>query len=337
MSPLDEAELQARLAAVRDGPWAKRATAAHSPFEIRPASEVLGQLASDVFPKPKLSGPLVSSGSPITFRIWGTQGAPLTAAQLQARARFDDAYTYFQLVDLAIDTGYLPANQIDVPVRAQLSEISKPLENIRIGNDEFQPYLSTGFETARFLTERSEPTHPDGAVHFASFLATDRSLSRNPLCVAWQSFLEDKPDEQPRFYEFLKSKERATSVRQQTLILGAQSFVVLLSDFLIALPESLQTRFAYLYGNSLRHFFGHRTDRSGLNLALKPWTYIPESWAVVVGDWINERGSAGASTYSSLAVASLYNESLGVLRPIWERVHKQSVEQAALADRFVQI
>jgi hypothetical protein len=328
MSTLDEAELQARVAAVRDGPWARRASAARSPFAFRTAAYDLTEPESYIFPKPQLSGPLVSSELPITFPIWRTQSTPLTDTQQQARNTFDDAYTYFQLVDLAIDTGYLPANQIEVPVRLQLSQIIRPPRGtISIGNEEFAPYVERGFETKPFLTQRSEPTHPDCAGHFASFLATDHSLNRNPLCVAWQSLLADKPDEQRSFYVFLNSRKRATLRRQQTLILGAQSSVVQLADFLIPLPESLQMRFAYLYGSRLRRFFGYRRDHLGLSLALEPWTYAADSWAVVLGNWINERGSGAIGTDSSLADPSLYHDSVRVLKPICDRVQQSLAAQ----------
>jgi hypothetical protein len=160
-------------------------------------------------------------------------------------------------------------------------------------------------------------------------LATDGSISRNPACAAWLTFLAEKPNEHATFYAFLTAKRRASSLRFQTLIQGAETFAVALADFLVALPESLQNRFAYLYGRRLHLFFGKRTDSDPPNLAPEPWTHVTSSWAAVLGDWIADRAGQATTPYSSLAELTVYMDSIEILRPVWTSVRDALAKQEA--------
>lgn len=321
-APLSPDEVAARLDSIQSGPWMERAAMAISKlsapvikFKDRMGSghldlDTLAIVAND----PTLVKELES-----TFK-WHGEGQIPTHAQREVRDSFDNALTHLQMIELAIETGYLPADQIAHVIRPQFLSLLWPkpaqkfvriydytsVENLAIRLD----ILALGFRQLK-----PPPVDASGAVSFASFLATHRAIESNPAIDTWLAFLDDyviRRGEQNNFYDFLESGALADSKRRLQLLLGAREFAVMLADFLSTLPEHMQARFGSFYAYWLAKLFGYElTD--GRYARSAEWGKGEASWASALITWYRLRAENEEE-------AALMERSLDVLATAWEHV-----------------
>jgi len=259
-----------------------------------------------------------------TLQWHGTGDGP-TRAQQAIRDSFDDALTYFQLIELAIETGYVPEEQIDGSTREALASLcwSEPARRF-IHQYEYSTVeaLAARLQLGGFANRPLREIDRSGAVHFATFLATHRALERNAACNAWLGLLDDyifEPNEQNNFYDFLESGQRVKTIRWETLLAGAHTFSVMLADFLDPLPEQLKNRFAGFYQYWLSRMYGFRRGRSGFVRNIEKWGQS-DSWVRALRSWFKRRAEGEPKESEEFIASESFAEAIGVITPIWESV-----------------
>jgi hypothetical protein len=302
MTTLDPEEIQARLDAIREGPWTQRATDARKQIAAPTYAISQRQVASLSDLTQFRTNPALERRIrrlEVMLRPHSPEHIP-TQRDQQIRDSFDNALDQLELMDLAIETGYLPEEAALPVARSELVSFlwSYPAREF-VDHYEYAGIESlaqrAGLRGLRPAPNR--PVDPTGAPHFAAFLATHRTIEEHGPTQTWLRFLDDyviRRNEQVDFYEFLNSGESANSRRRLTLVTGAYHFAVTLSDFLTSVPESLRPRFARFYLYWLAKLFGYRRAETGaayLHDSSVWGASAQECWAQGIEEWYSLRAA----------------------------------------------
>lgn len=330
MSAIDDEEVAARLEAIQNGPWTPRSATARA----RIAAPALGIDSSELTTLEDLAAvPLDRKAKDVSNRLRRTlkphsrNFIPSKSAQ-RIRDSFDDALTQLQLIELAVETGYLPADRALQYARPQLVSYlwSEPAREFvdHYGYAGVEALANRmGLSGLRRIKPR--PVDPSGAIHFASFLATQRAIESDPACVTWLKFLDDyfiRSEEDRRFYDFLVAGAAPQSERRTMLVTGARNHAVMLADFLTPLPDNLKLRFGSFSLYWLAKLFWYERDEIG-NLyrpRYRDWAQSPDfNWPEAVVRWYN-RQTADDSDPAAQSDARLVASSYLVLKETWDTV-----------------
>lgn len=339
MNLLSADEFHARLGAIQDGPWTERSKLARKKLAAPGMNldSLLASLPIDLNSIP-LSGSAIKLEKQLEVPLeWHGSGRIPTPTAQELRDSLDDALTQLQMYELAIELGYLPQEQVARVVTNDLVSLlwSRPARRF------VRDYDYTAVET---LAERMHVKgmherrpfniDPSGAVYFASFLTTCRTIELDLPCETWLRFLDDyviRRGEQNEFYEFLLAGEQADSKRRQMLVLGARNFALMLADFLTAIPEHLQDRFGAFYSYWLAKLFGYelRGNRYVRNTEL--WgRNEKDSWANAVATWFEARKVASGDDSDESFEGDLVSGSLSTLNTVWKRMRQAVVTPVAV-------
>jgi hypothetical protein len=327
MTLLSDTELAARLGAIKNGPWAPRSSLAHRVLAIPDADAMKILLTTDRVDLRDYH-PADAPRSTIkklkqTLQAHWIGDGPSEDEQA-VRDSFDNALTYFQMIELAIETGYLPQEQVAKDARTRLVRLfwSEAARQYILDYD----YMSVADLAARIgvigLEERRPPPiDPSASVHFAAFLATHRALERDPTCMEWLAFLDDYivEEDQNDFFEFLEKGQPARTRRRQRLVLGAQTFSVSLADLLVTLPPEHRVRFGAFYAYWFAKLFGFERGPRGYRRNTELWGET-DSWAHALGRWLHR--VAKETHEGAVQVIRTYDESVVLLREVWVNVRK---------------
>jgi hypothetical protein len=265
---------------------------------------------------------------------------PPTLGDQKVRSSFDEALTYFQLIELAVETGYLPAEQLDDSIRTSLTDLcwSPPARQF-VRDYEYVSVesLASRLHIAGFSLQPPAPVEPSGAVHFAAFLATHRAVESDDRITTWLAFLDDyvsSTDEQNDLHEFLKSGKSATNRRRESLIAGALRFVSMVADFLDPLPEQLKLRFGSFYQYWWSRMYGYVRGNHGFERNATVWDGA-DNWVVALQHWFDSRAALtissetlagrGEDSQTQEALArTLFSEAMQVIDPVWEGIRSHA-------------
>lgn len=327
MSALNHDELAARLDSIQSGPWIARSAKArrklHAP-DIQ-LVDVAGDSSVDL--GALTIGPRASvlvKELRTTFK-WHGKGRIPTHAEREVRDSFDDALTHLQMIELAIETGYLPADQVEDAIRPQFVSLlwAEPARQfVRIYDYTSVEALAMRLRIEGFPKHKPPVVDDSGAVFFASFLATHRAIESDTAIDTWLAFLDDyviRRDEQNDFYAFLESGEPGRSKRRLQLLLGAREFAVMLADFLSTLPDHMQARFGAFYAYWLAKLFGYDL-RDGRYVRSKIWGRGKASWVLALKGWYRQRAENDKEDVGAADEAALVERSFNVLATAWEHV-----------------
>jgi hypothetical protein len=338
LNNLDQVELQARIEAIQSGPWMERAELARrklsSPgvrfFTMHGTSPMnLGSLHID----PRTAELVKELDT--TFK-WHGEGRIPTHAERRIRDSFDDALTYLQMIELAIETGYLPADFVAEDMRGEMIRLfwSEPARRfVRIYDYISVEELAMRVELGGFQRRSPRAIDPRGALHFATFLATHRAIEGDANCEKWLEFLDDyviRRGEQVDFYEFLESGEAARSKRRITLLLGARTFAVMLADFFSTLPIPLQARFGAFYSYWLAKLFAYERRDGGYVRSSAP-ANGRDCWSNALVNWYRKRTEREGGDDADTDEMALVERSLKVLESTWELVRHSNLNTADAA------
>ena len=335
MSALDAEEIRARLDAIQDGPWAQRAADARKTIAA-PASTIDPEqvdLMRDLR-QFRIGPPLTQRlrRLEVTLRPHSSNHIPTDRDQ-EIRDSFDNALDQLELMELAIETGYLPAEAALPLARADLISYlwSAPARRF------VDHYEYAGIES---LAERAglrglRPAQPrqidtTGAPHFAAFLATHRAIEDHKPTQTWLEFLDDyviRGDEQESFYEFLESGEPASSKRRLMLVTGAHHFARALSDFLQSVPTPLKVRFARFYLYWLAKLFGYEraSEGSAYTRNTDRWgASADDCWARAIDQWYTLRAEREEDP-AAAALSSSLKSANNLLRDVWGTLRRPLV------------
>jgi len=325
MTMLEPEELKARLEGLADGPWTHEGTLARKKLRLPDISFTTLARNSQI----DLTNLTLSARA---LALQRSLEKPLRPHWVKAiedkqemkfRASLDSALTYLQLIELAVETGYLQLEQLPADVKENLIELmwASPVRNF------IQTY---DYTTVEFLAQRlgvistSRQTVPEadpkGSVKFAAFLATHRQVERDNLIGAWLSFLDDfiqQEDEQNKFYEFLIGDDSKKSKRFTTLVAGARSFVVLLADFFVLTDNVSKGRFALFYSYWFAKMYGFELGKRGYVKNREIWG-SKDSWAMALLRYFVHRGEADGEGSVAADDAKRIAHAIFLLMRAWE-------------------
>lgn len=283
----DADELAHRLTALRTGPWtpaARAAAAAAAPGAAR------GKIHFQVEALGGARDPLVLS---LVSEDQKTHLAPHWKATPSPeadafRADLDAQLDDLALLELAIETGYLPAAAGD-EARDRLGRLAASAAVREYIEDyDFIPVLYLAGRLGVEGLRRLDPPAPDptAAPRFAAFLAGHADWLRDENLREWQRFLDDfvvRTGEQDLYYDYLadgRVPAKADRERFARLTAGLQHFVAALADLFGLLEPGEGPRFGIFYGYWLAKFFGDDLGPKGYQPNRLIWE-PGDSWAVV--------------------------------------------------------
>lgn len=261
-------EFARRLADLKKGPWVED-----------------GSLAAELLTPPKELSALAYARVPIDLealplgetRSLRSRNAELRVVlrphwseaitepdQVRIRDSFDAALTHLQILELAVETGYLREDDVQEEARTGLLSLLWSPAARRFVND--YDYIAVDFLAARFgvagLRDVRPPSpDPTAAIRFAGFLSQETTLSQDTYVDEWLAFLDDyveEEGEQDAFYEYLElGVDDPQLERFQRLAVGAQRFVVYLADLFGTLTSSERPRFGLFYQYWLARMFAY--------------------------------------------------------------------------------
>lgn len=274
-SRMSEEEIERRLEGLRAGPW--YANASHALVVLRPPAWVK-QLGTGQLPAHPL-GFLREQDFQwlqelqVTFQPHWLVGKIKDREMIRRRDSLDEALEYLQLLELAIESGYLPEERV-LPVALEFAKgflwSEAAWEFVR----SYQ-YYSVQFLMARLgFGDGVQPPPPDpsGELAFAGFLSAHEGFRSNPAIDGWLAFMDDyvlHEGEQLEFMQFLSAglvwhrtklqKPSSRTLRFHRLLAGLVDFVQELPRALAPLEDELLPRFGMFYSYWLAKFFGPKS------------------------------------------------------------------------------
>jgi hypothetical protein len=244
-------EHQQRLADIQGGPWRERSELARNNL-LRMTPEDARYFRS------------YSLGKPIVDPL-----------EIQFRSSFDQALEELQLLELAVEAGYLSVEAVGSVAESEFSTL--------LFLDAAREYLIIyDFVSVRFLaarlgvdlglkTVKPPPINPNGSIRFASLLAVHTEFASSEPIEKFTMLLDDfkfqKLMNAAWFKQRLADPEIELSARQErrfaSLCLGFTQFVQLLGDFFLECDAREQSFYGTLYVYWLAHFFGVRHRSKG--------------------------------------------------------------------------
>jgi hypothetical protein len=315
-------ELAARLEALTNGPWFERGQRARQELAAREI-DWHGIRVKKIFDFGTLNlSPVDLKLSKKLERILRPHWIEIPSERAQeVRASLDDALTYLQLIELAVETGYLDTETIRTLAREQMASLLWSKAARRFVRD--YDYVSIEHLAARVDLGGMSGAHApgidySGELYFAAFLATERAIESDPAIDQWLDFLDDyvvRADEQGEFHDFLSSGKPAKSERRAALTLGAQQYVRMLADFLAMLPDDLQPRFGSFHAYWLAKLFGYERRSSGYVRNTRIWGKRDDCWAKAMSGWLAAQPDAKVE-------CGIYDRSVATLQETWHRLIK---------------
>jgi len=286
MTSLSKDEMRQRLAAIADGPWAKGLASARQKLAPVDRLPVAGFVALDELP---MSQSNIRRNKFLTEVLRPHFGAKkiTSPAQIETRAALDEALTLPQLYELAVQTGYLPQQAVKKPARAILTDLlwSAAARTFVAAYD----YVGVPMLAARVGVSGlgiAQPPEPqaNAALRFAGFLAHLRAFYADEQIQEWTRFLDDyvqEPQEQNKFWKYLRGKQKTPPTRTPELLAGCQLFVNALASAFHILNDDELGRFGLIHAYWLQKFFGYQMTDSGYVKNLDRWGQS-DSWAKTV-------------------------------------------------------
>jgi hypothetical protein len=283
-------ELTARLKDMQDGPWAARSAAARGLLKPHLPLDALSQAAQtiDLHALPlKAADQRREPELKRLFRWHGTGGID-SAADMRIRDSFDFALGYLQLVELAIECGYLDVEQVRSHARRELcwllwSEGAR--EFVRLYDYLAVAYLATRVGIHGLPATSPPPIEANASIRFARLLATHVEWVCDGDLEEWLGFLDDyieEEGEQNRLYEYLTGKKVKPPRRVGELLRGLDRYVTLLSQLFETLDGETIPRVGLLYAYWLAKFFGYRlTPKNGYVRNVSLWDDT-DGWAATI-------------------------------------------------------
>jgi len=206
--------------------------------------------------------------------------------EIDLRESLDQALTHLQLLELAIEMGYLPLEAVREQARTQLSELLWSEAARKFVQD--YEYLSVGYLATRVDVDIGQgdvappPVKGASVVRFATVLAEHAAIERDKYIDEWLDLLDDLvylDDEQTLVRDYFLAGRDPNKVaippghrpRFERLAQGAERWLVRLSTTFDVLRDDEQARVGLLHSYWLAKFFGLSLGAKGYRAAGKAW------------------------------------------------------------------
>jgi hypothetical protein len=254
-------EFGRRLAGILNGPWAepmKRALAALSGPSGEPEIDQ-DQLS--------LTSEARQTSERLRHALRDHVGSPIIDPnEMRLRADFDRALLVLQVLELAIQGGYLPEERASNVARHLLSKLlwsQAARDYVHIYEYPAVPMLATRVGVRGLRT--AEPPPASGvatdSLQFAAFLAHLRSFYDNDTVRTWFDFMDDiivEEYEQDAIKRYWRRRGLSRPQRERQLAAGSFLFVQELASAFEAVDEHQRAMFGMPHAYWLAKFFGLR-------------------------------------------------------------------------------
>jgi hypothetical protein len=247
--------------------------------------------------------------------------------EIKVRDSLDYALAHLMVLELAVETGYLPLDLIRDEARRELSSLlwsDGAQQFVRYYDYVTIEYLARRLNVGGFRNVEPPAVDPDAATRFAVFLAQFSDWVEDESIREWLMFLDDyaKPGEHQAFRSFLKGARTERSERFGRLLYGIQRFLLSLSNLFGILAPAERARFGLFYSYWMAKFFGYELTEVG---------YRPteqESWATIVAAHpVGIPPSADGDTAAKMR--ELLNGHLAVIQSAWDATRELVAASAA--------
>lgn len=287
MPQQQESEHTARYVSLRKGPW--RAMGDHARTFLKPPSRIRSLLDQ--------TGPIDLRALALTFgerdpsgdrklqhilRSHGEGNDVHDREEIAVRDSLDYALAHLMLLELAVETGYLPLELIRDDARRELSMLLWSE-----GAQQFVRYYD--YVTIEYLARRvgitgvrnvvPPPVNSEASIRFAIFLAQFADWVEDKALRSWLGFLDDYvayDEEQSDFRSYLLGEVTNRSERFSQLLYGIQRFLLSLSNLFGILKPSERARFGLFYSYWMAKFFGYKLKEDGYQASAQ------QSWAKII-------------------------------------------------------
>jgi hypothetical protein len=304
---IESEETRSRFEYLLSGPWERRGE--HAKEVLRPARD-LTPLADDRRPisREELVAVLAPGDHPESERQaslsralrphWG--GAITDSDELVLRNSFDWALTAPQLVELAVETGYIDLDTVYLPARRMMLDLTWSDGAVSFISDYY--YVPVRFLAARLgidlgLPEATPPApKPDAEVRFASFLATYRDLIGSHTIQRWLAFLDwyRTPAQHAVFRDAYETGNLPSDASDReyvrSLARGAYRFMTSLGDLFSVLHPSEREYFGLFFAYWIARLYGYKIRPEGyIDMGRRGFIGKPENLVrLVVEDEVNQ-------------------------------------------------
>jgi len=264
-------ELLKRLQDLQQGPWVERAHLAKQYLAPKTDFDSLafGSAPLDLRTISKLPEDTSRESNLMNLLRWHGDKKISLKEEIDLRDSLDFALSYLQLLELAVETGYLTKEVVYPTARKEVLTLLWSQ-----GAQRFVKYYD--YVAVEYLANRVEvhgfraftPPEPDSkaAVRFASFLSQHIEWLRDKPLEEWLSFLDDYvrySGEQTDFYKYLDSGNPTASERFQILTIGIHQFLEYLANLFGILEPAERARFGLFYSYWIAKFFGYKLQKDG--------------------------------------------------------------------------
>jgi hypothetical protein len=207
---------------------------------------------------------------------YGANGSPITVREeIDFRESFDQALEELQLLELAVECGYLPLDEVRPVAEAELA--------VLLASGGARTYVKFyDFVPVRFLAARlgqnldlravTPPAiNPTAAVRYATFLAIHSEFTASVPIEKFTMLIDDYRFAGVLNAQFFKDRLSGTpglltnsqEAVFSNLCMGLVSFVQTLGDLFLLLESPERPLFGCFYSYWLSHFFGVRRTEGG--------------------------------------------------------------------------
>lgn len=329
MSSLSPEEVRRRLRAVTNGPWARSLERTHenlaAPDLIRFAIEADQPIRLNTL-RLSLANRKKNDDLAEILRSHHDDPEGVTKDdEKQVRDALDDALTIPQLYELAVQTGYLPADSVRQPARSLLTKLLWSGAARRFVDD--YDYVALPMLAARVDVaglSAAEPPAPDerAALRFAGFLAHLRAFYEDDAIGEWTRFLDDYvvvTNEQEHIWRYLRGKRSQPPPRLGALMTGCTRFVTSLASAFHTLDDDELGRFGLIHAYWLQKFFGFERVDGRYVKDVELWG-DSDSWAATVST--SEHLTDGINVAWGKVLREQFTEDIQVLERTFEAVRQ---------------
>jgi len=282
-----ESEEQARYAGLGKGPWWKKGARART--ELKPPPQIRALIdRSEAIDLQTLAQSFEKQHPADDRKLlqmlrWHGGGNTVTDPhEMAIRDALDYALAHLMLLELSVETGYLPLELIRDEARRELSSLlwsSAAQQFICYYDYVTIEYLARRVGITGIRNVAPPPVNREASTRFAIFLAQFSDWVEDKPLRLWLSFLDDYVEyegEQAAFRSYLLGEVTNRSERFSRLLYGIQRFLLSLSNLFCVLKPSERAIFGLFYSYWMAKFFGYELEEDGYRQATQ------QSWADII-------------------------------------------------------
>lgn len=317
----EDAEYKARLASLRRGPWWIEGDIARTALSPPSSIAQLAERAAPVNLQALAKGYAEAdpAGSRNLQHLLRTHkiGQGITSPdESKVRDSLDYALAHLMVLELAVETGYLPLDLVQDEARREFSSLlwsDGAQQFVRYYDYVTIEYLARRLNVAGFRNVEPPAINPEAGTRFAVFLAQFSEWVEDKAIREWLRFLDDyaKPGEHQAFRLFLKGASTERSDRFDRLLYGIQRFLLSLSNLFGMLAPAERARFGLFYSYWMAKFFGYELEEDGYRQATQ------QSCADIVREHPEPLLPPTSNDKTRAALRELLIQQIATIREAW--------------------